>query len=182
MSIVRFVVIALAALSFVAMPSFAGALEKDVQDKVDAKVAVIKQWAADPDLVAAVKAQNAEEPANVKEMTQDKWKSLTQIDPAVREFAKNKTGQFLKSKKDDAVSEAFLSAANGKKVAFIAKPSNFSHAGKAKYDKPMTGATWQGDVEVDESTGVQQVQVAVPVMDGDKAIGSLCVGLNIGKL
>jgi hypothetical protein len=46
----------------------------------------------------------------------------------------------------------------------------------------MSGKTWQGDVEIDASSGLQQVQVAVPVLDGGKAIGSLVVGLSIGKL
>ena len=46
----------------------------------------------------------------------------------------------------------------------------------------MAGKTWQGAVEVDESTGTQQIQVAVPVMDGGKAIGSLVVGFAVSKL
>ena len=47
---------------------------------------------------------------------------------------------------------------------------------------PMSGKTWQGEVEVDESSGLQQLQVAVPVLDSGKPIGSLVVGLSIGKL
>jgi hypothetical protein len=88
----------------------------------------------------------------------------------------------LKSKKTDAVSEAFLSGSDGNKVAFLAKTSSCCHKGKAKHDDPMAGKTWQGPVEVDESTGLQQVQVAVPVLEGDKPIGSLVVGLSIAKL
>ena len=40
----------------------------------------------------------------------------------------------------------------------------------------------QGEVEVDESTGLQQVQIAVPVLDGGKPIGSLVVGLSLTKM
>jgi hypothetical protein len=46
----------------------------------------------------------------------------------------------------------------------------------------MTGKTWQGPVEVDESSGAQQVQVSMPILDGDKAIGSLVVSLSTSKL
>jgi hypothetical protein len=46
----------------------------------------------------------------------------------------------------------------------------------------MSGKTWQGAVEIDESSGLQQVQVAVPVVDGGQPIGSLVVGLSVGKL
>ena len=37
-------------------------------------------------------------------------------------------------------------------------------------------------VEIDASTGLQQVQVAVPVMDGGKPIGSVVVGLQVARL
>jgi hypothetical protein len=104
------------------------------------------------------------------------------LDPLVRAFSKNPVGLFLKTKKNDLVSEAFVSDAAGLKVGFIAKTTGWCHAGKPKHDVPMTGKTWQGPVEVDESTGQQQVQVAVPVLDGGKPIGSLVVGLGLAKL
>jgi hypothetical protein len=46
----------------------------------------------------------------------------------------------------------------------------------------MQGKPWQGPVEVDESSGQQQLQIAVPVLDGGKPIGSLVVGLSLSKL
>jgi hypothetical protein len=153
-----------------------------LQAKIAEKIKAVEAWASDPVLVAACKAQNANPSDEVQAMTQEKWKGLSILDPVIRAFSKNPAGQFLKGKKDDVVSEAFVSAADGRKVAFLAKPSNFSHAGKPKHDKPMKGETWQGDVEVDESSGIQQVQVAVPVKDGDKVVGSLVVGLNVTKL
>jgi hypothetical protein len=157
-------------------------LDPTVQAKVDAQVKDIQTWVQDPIVVNAVKGQNGSPPAECAAMTQDKWKSLTVLDPFVRGFTKNEAGEFLKRKKTEAVSEAFLSCAEGTKVAFLSKPSNWSHKGKPKHDVPLTGKTWQGPVEVDESSGVSQVQVAVPVLDGGKPIGSLVVGLSISKL
>jgi hypothetical protein len=133
-------------------------------------------------VVGAVKAQNAALPADLAAINQEKWKALTILDPFVRSFGKNAAGEFLKGKKTEMVSEAFLSDATGVKVAFLSKPSSWSHKGKEKHDVPMTGKNWQGPVEVDESTGQQQVQVAVPVLDGGKPIGSLVVGLRLSKL
>ena len=46
----------------------------------------------------------------------------------------------------------------------------------------MTSKTWQGPIEVDESSGAQQVQVSMPILDGDKPIGSLVIGLSASKL
>jgi hypothetical protein len=152
------------------------------QAKIDEQIKSIVTWAADPVIVEAVKAHNASVPADQAALTQDKWRSLTVLDPLVRGFSKNAAGQFLKAKKSDLVTEAFVSDAAGLKVAFIAKTSNWSHKGKPKHDVPMTGKNWQGPVEVDESSGQQQLQVSVPVLDGGKPIGSLVVGLSVTKL
>ena len=76
----------------------------------------------------------------------------------------------------------FINAAEGYKVGFLAKTSFWNHKGKSKHDDPMSGKVWIGKIEVDDSSGTQQVQVAVPVLDGDKPIGSLTVGFAIAKL
>lgn len=153
-----------------------------VQAKLDAAIRDIAAWAADPVVIEGVRAHNAAVPAEQAALNQDKWRALTVLDPVVRGFTKTSVGAFLKSKKDDLITEAFVSDAAGLKVGFIAKTSNWSHKGKDKHDVPMTGKSWQGPVEVDESSGQQQVQVAVPVLDGGKPIGSLVVGLSITKL
>ena len=160
----------------------AAELEPEQQAKVDAKVALIKTWAVEPAIVAAVVAHNTQMPADQAAITQEKWKSLTVLDPFVRSFAKNPAGEALKAKKAEWTTEAFVSDAKGFKVAFLSKPTNWNHAGKPKHDIPMTGKTWQGAVEVDESSGLQQLQVAVPVLKDGQPVGSLVVGLSLGKL
>ena len=157
-------------------------LEAATQAKIDEQIKVIATWAAEPVIVDAVKAHNASVPADQAALTQDKWRALTVLDPLVRGFSKNPAGQFLKGKKSDLVTEAFVSDAAGLKVAFIAKTSFWSHKGKPKHDVPMTGKNWQGPVEVDESSGQQQLQVSVPVLDGGKPVGTLVVGLSVTKL
>jgi len=176
------ILLAAAVLSLGLSIASAESLAPAVQTKVDEQIKVVAGWAADPIIVDAVRSHNAAVPADQSALTQEKWKTLTVLDPLVRSFAKNPVGQFLKSKKSDIVTEAFVSDAAGLKVGFVAKTSNWSHKGKPKHDVPMTGKTWQGAVEVDESSGQQQLQVAVPVLDGDKAIGSLVVGLSVTKL
>ena len=160
----------------------ADGLDPAAQAKLDTKVKLVQTWAADPAIVSAVKAHNSAPSADAAAMTQEKWKAASILDGFVRSFTKNPAAEFLKSKRTDALSEAFLSGADGTKVAFLSKPSNWAHKGKAKHDEPMAGKNWQGAVEVDESSGQQQIQVAVPVLDGDKAIGSLVVGFNVSKL
>jgi hypothetical protein len=170
------------AIALFACLSQALALDAGVQAKVDAQVKEIQKWAGDAALVSAVRTQNSAKTEEAKSMTQDTWKALSVMDSFVRRMTQNTAAEFIKSKRTDIVTEAFLSSADGTKVAFLAKPSNWTHKGKPKHDVPMSGKVWQGDVEVDESTGFEQLQVAVPVLDGGKPIGSLVVGLNIGKL
>lgn len=160
----------------------AAGVDAAVQGKVDAKVKEIQSWAASPAVVNAVKAYNSGKSPEAAAMDQGKWASTSVIDPFVRGLTKNPAAELIKSKGGEVVSEAFLSGADGGKVAFLGKPSNWSHKGKPKHDTPMSGKTWQGEVEIDESSGLQQLQVGVPVLDGGKAIGSLVVGLSIGKL
>jgi hypothetical protein len=165
--------------SLLVTSSWAGeALSPDMRKKVDAKVASLKAWGSQAAVVKGVK----DEAASPQTMTQDQWKSLTVIDPKVRAFTQNPTAAWLKSNKDAAVTEIFVNTAAGTKVAFLAKPTNWSHKGKPKHDVPMTGKSWVGDIEVDESTGQKQVQVAIPVLEGGKPIGSIVVGLSLSKL
>ena len=175
----RLLVVAMLGLS---APAGAAGLEATAQAKVDAKLQEIQGWAADAAIVGAVRAYNAGKSPEAAAMDQNKWSSVSVIDPLVRGLTRNPAAEFLKGKKGEGVSEAFLSGADGGKVAFLGKPTNWSHQGKPKHQQPMSGKIWQGEVEVDESSGLQQVQVAVPVLDGGKPIGSLVVGLSVGML
>jgi len=160
----------------------ADAIDASLQTKIDAQLKLVQVWAADPVIVNAVKAQNASLPPEFTAMTQDKWKDLSKTDPFVRSFDKNATGAFLKGKKSDVIIRAFVSDAAGLKVGFTAKTLSWSHKGDPKHDQPMAGKTWQGPREQDKASGLEQVQVSVPVLDGGQPIGSLVVGLSISKL
>lgn len=175
--------IAFGALAFAgAAAAHAQALPADVSAKVQAKMKDLRHLSTDAAVVSAVKAYNANPPAAAKSMTNEQWKQLTLLDPNVRALTKNELGQYLKSKQDDVISEAFVSGANGGKVAFLSKTTSWTHKGKPKHEVPMTGQTWIGPMEVDESSGQQQVQIALPVLDGGRAIGSIVIGLKVSKL
>jgi len=153
-----------------------------LQAKLNARMETLKAWAGSPAIVAAVKAVNAKVPAEYAAMTEARWTDASVLDPFVRSFTQNEAAAYLKSSKAPEVSEAFVSAANGMKVAFLSKTTTWNHKGKPKHDVPMSGKTWQGEIEIDKSTGTQQIQIAVPVLDGGKPIGSLVVGLSVSKL
>jgi hypothetical protein len=150
--------------------------------KLAAQALVVERWAADPAIVAAVRAHNSGQRRTPSQMTQQQWTALPKDDPLVQELATNSAATALRAHRTPLVSEAFVSGADGTKVGFLAKPSTFTHKGKAKHDVPMRGERWYGDIEVDESTGLEQVQLSVPVLDAGTPIGSLVVGLDLSKL
>jgi hypothetical protein len=172
---------ALAAL-FLAGSGFSQALPPAIKTNLDIKIKQLQAWSTDATIVAAVKAHNTNPPAEDKAMTNEKWAKLTVLDPYVRSFSKNPLGAYLKTKKDDQISECFVSGSDGTKVGFLAKTSSWSHADKDKHKVPMSGKTFVGPVALDESTGLQEIQVGLPVLDGGKAIGSIVVGISVSKL
>jgi len=160
----------------------ADGIDSALQAKIDVQIKTVQAWAADPVIVNAVKAQNANLAADSAAMTQDKWKELSKLDPFVRSLDKTAAGEFLKGKKSDVIIRSFLSDANGLKIAYTSKTASWSHKGDPKHEQPMSGKTWQGSREQDKVSGLEQVQISVPVLDGDKPIGSLVVGLSVSKL
>jgi hypothetical protein len=168
--------------------STVGAMASDVplspalRLKVEAKLKEMTHWGTDPKVVEAVKAYNAAPSADAKAMTNEKWKTLGALDPFVLSYTNNPLAVHLKAKRDESIAEEFVSGADGNKVAFLAKPTYWCHKDKDKHRVPMTGKTWVGSAEIDESSGQLQIQVAFPVLDGTKPIGSVVVGLAVTKL
>ena len=177
-------IMSVAALSalFLAGVGFGQSMSPEVKAKVEAKIKQVQGWSTDPIFVAAVKAHNGNPSAEEKAMTNEKWAHATVLDPFVRSFTRNPLGAYLKSKKDDQISECFVSGSDGTKVAFLSKTTSWSHADKDKHKVPMAGKTYIGPVALDESTGLQEIQIGLPVLDGGKPIGSIVIGLAVSKL
>jgi hypothetical protein len=155
-----------------------------VQAELDKQKGLVAAWAANPVIVNAVQEQNRRGP--IAGMDNAKWKVTRRTDPVVTGLQSGPAGQFLKAKlaeSQGAVSEAFLNAARGEKVAFVEKTTSYIHKGSAKFDVPFNaGKAWQGQPEFDESTQTYAIQVAVPVLADGRAIGALVVGVNLAYL
>jgi hypothetical protein len=162
-----------------------GQAPPEIQVKLDAKIKQLMSFESDAEVVNPVKAYNATAPsAEAAAMTNDKWHSLSVLDPFVRATAKTPLSEYLKTKKksDDMIAKIFVSGADGSKVGFDAKTEHWTHKGMPKHEVPMTGEIWIGQVKLDDSTGQQLIQVALPVLDSGKPIGSIVFGLRVDKL
>jgi hypothetical protein len=114
----------------------------EIKAKLDAKIKQLASLSTDPEIVDAVKAHNAATPsADASGMTNERWHSLSVLDPFVRATAKTALSDYLKTKKsaDDAIAKIFVSGANGSKVGFDAKTEHWTHKGMPKHEVPMTG-------------------------------------------
>jgi hypothetical protein len=155
-----------------------------VQAELDRQKTVAASWAAHPVIVEAVVRQNRKGP--IAGMDNRRWRVIRRSDPVVTALQESPAGRFLKKRMAEsqgAVSEAFLSAAQGEKVAFVEKTTSYIHKGSAKFDVPLgTRRAWQGGPEFDESTQTYAIQIAVPVLADGRAIGALVVGVNLAYL
>jgi len=155
-----------------------------IQAELDRQKKIAAGWAADPVIVKAVAEQNAKGP--LAGMDNSKWKLVRRSDPIVRAFQSNPAGQFLRSKMEASgglITEAFLSAAQGEKVAFAEKTTSYIHKGMPKFDVPFTSrSAWQGRPEFDESAQTYQIQISVPVLVDGQPAGVLVVGISLSQL
>ena len=155
-----------------------------VQAELEKQKSAIAAWAANPVVLTAVVEQNGKGP--IAGMDNAKWKMTRRSDPVVKAFQSNAAGQFLTAKlaeSQGALSEAFLNAAHGEKVAFAEKTTSYIHVGAAKFDVPMASAkAWQGNPEFDESSQTYALQISVPVLSNGRPVGVLVVGVNLSYL
>jgi hypothetical protein len=162
--------------------AFAEELTPKQKTEVEAKVKQLAAWSTDVRIVGFVRDFNANPPAETRGMTQEKWAGLNMLSPEIKAILKNELTTHLRALKSEDISEIFVSGIDGTKAAFLAKTTNWSHRGKPKHDVPLSGKPWIGKPEIDNSTGISQVQIGLPVLDGGKPIGSIVVGLNLASL
>ncbi|MBI1381108.1 MAG: hypothetical protein GC161_08475 [Planctomycetaceae bacterium] len=154
----------------------------------------VAKWADEKAVVDAVVAQNKVGP--IADMTKEKWKEQRRRTPLIDGFQQNDAAKLMAERvktTEGVVVEAFVSAAQGEKVAFLEKTSSYIHKGSAKFDVPFTtGKPWRGSPDFDESTQSYSLQFSVPVFapraegEGEdvprKTIGVMTVGVDLEKL
>lgn len=148
----------------------------------------IKTLASNPVIVEAVKAQNTRNISIDEIKKRDaEWQSTTGVDDFMKGLLNNAAAkEMLKFEKTKPYyTELFLMDNQGANVAMTNKTSDYWQGDEAKWQKSFDGgkgSTHLGDVKFDDSAQAYLVQVSLPVMDGDKAIGAITVGINLDVL
>lgn len=157
------------------------------QTAVETQSRVFLGWGRDPQLVGFVKGQNA------KKMTMDQIQKADadwmagRSEARIWELIGNSCAQRLRAlmKGQPALSEAFVMDNQGALVCASKQTSDYWQGDEAKWQKSYNGG--KGQVFIDQprydmSTRIVQVQVSVPVKDGETTIGAITVGLDPSKL
>ena len=161
-------------------------MAEDVPADVAALVPVIKKWGENPILVAAVKEQNAKGATLEQIQKRDKeWMAATGMDDQMKAIMKNAGAQELD--KLEATKpyffESILMDNKGANVSMTNKTSDYWQGDEPKFTNAFkVGGVDIGKSKFDDSAKAYLIQVSVPVLDGGKAIGALCVGINLDEL
>lgn len=154
-------------------------LPSDAQAKVEKYKKRLSEWARDPVVLSAVKEANAH--GGIAGMSNSKWDSLLATDAAVLGIQTSEAGRLLtKLEEDQGINKLYLRDLKGNIVAASSKPLLYSIASRPAMQVVSSGQPWaQGEVKPDPTTQIKSVQMAVPVMDGGKAVGVLHTGVTI---
>jgi len=185
----------LAAVAAVALAGAAQADDAEIKAKAQTfSETEIKKWAADPDIVAAIAAANAEraayDQAKLDELDKQ-WRAEVgaAAHPLIDATAANPASAKLKAiceGQGGLVTEAFVMDAKGLNVGMCDATSDYWQGDEGKWQKTFSagpGAVFVDDVEQDESTQKFQVQTSVTVVDASgAAIGAMTVGLDAESL
>lgn len=164
----------------------ADAYAEDTPAAVTALIPVIKKWGEDPVLIAAVKEQNAKGMTLDQIQKRDKeWMATTGMDDQMKAMMKNAAAQELD--KLEATKpyffESILMDNQGANVAMTNKTSDYWQGDETKFTNAFkVGGVDIGKSKFDDSAKAYLIQVSVPVLEGGKPIGALCVGINLDEL
>ncbi len=181
-----YVAVSVATLAlFFAGVAAAADITPKMQPKIDAYKKQAAEWAADPEIIKAVKEANTKGP--IAGMGNAKWRDLKDNDPIVQEFVTNATGQLLTKwlKADEkGINKIVLTGNKSHRVAFTSMPAIYIGKGKPNFDTSFNDdKVWQqGESKPDPSTNIESVQISAPVKDGDTVIGVLLVSLTATNL
>jgi len=142
-------------------------------------------WGKHPDIIAAVRQHNAKNISlsEIKELD-EKWRATSGLADFMMPYFDNPGVAALSELESDAdyVLESFIMGNQGGVVSATNKTSDYWQGDEAKFTESYAAGKGQlhlGDVEFDDSAQAYLVQVSVPVISGDQAIGAITIGVNI---
>lgn len=161
--------------------------QADLQELLKDRIEGLKFLTKNALLLDAIREQNR------KGMTLDDIKKIDEEwiagkSPLIEELQTNKVGSFLKNiivQQSGVYNEVFLTDAQGANVATYPATSDYWQGDEEKFTAAFAdgkGAIFVGPARFDESTQTNAVQISVPMMYNNEAIGVLVIGVKISAL
>lgn len=150
-----------------------------IQAKVDKGLKDLAAWAADPEIVKAVKEANGKK--GIEGMTNGKWEELTVKDAPVVTLLTNVTSQkMLAWGKSAGFQKLMLRDKDAYIVAASEKPLLYNNATRPQFKSPLEGTLFAAkEIKPDPTTQAKSVQIGVSVKDGETVIGVLHAGVSV---
>jgi hypothetical protein len=163
-------------------------LDPALSAQVEERISVVREWAADPILVQAVREANSNGRSMAEIQTINReWEDATGVTTFMRTLIDHPAARRLKELRSSTpeIQEAFLTDALGANVAITNKTSDFFQGDELQYLDAFNdgkGGVHIGELSLDESIQQYSIHVGVPVLDQGKPIGVLLAAVNVEKL
>lgn len=176
------------AFGFVLTAFSTGLLAEEAPEKLHDILPELEVWSTDQVLIDAVRQQNSEGLSLASIQERDAvWRATSEVDDFMASLMSSSAAKHmleLEQSKPYFV-EFFLMDNQGANVAMTNKTSDYWQGDEEKFTESFkggAGSTYMSDVKFDESSQAYLVQVSIPIMDGDKAIGAMTIGVNLDDL
>lgn len=150
------------------------------------KIETVSEIASNPIVISAVRKQNRKSLPQVKiEQIDATWQATnddTSFKKSLQETAAGRYFQSLIDFNESIYTEAFLTDRRGANVAAYPVTTDYWQGDEEKWRASFNdsvGEVFVGSIEFDESTKTNAIQISVPVMEQDEAIGVLTVGIRL---
>jgi hypothetical protein len=162
--------------------------QEELEGLLKVKIRTVQHLALNPVLVRATRQQNRVG-LTMDEIKRrdDAWRGSKELTPFKRSQQESRAGKLLKRFVDRSISfnEAFLTDVQGANVAAYPATSDYWQGDEDKWIESYRGGDSRifiGPLELDDSTQTYAVQISAPVLDRDRSIGILIVGVTISYL
>lgn len=153
---------------------------------LDRRVRAVQAIARHPIVVDAVRARNREPlTRDLISQRDQQWRNGDLDATALDALLDPEVSAYLRAKvqsNESVYSEAILTDAQGANIACFPVTSDYWQGDEEKFVSAYdggSGAVYRGPIQFDESTQLETVQIAVPVLDDSQAIGVLIVGVRL---
>ncbi len=176
------------AILALALSAPALAAEQAPQKVIDLAHDSLVKLGLDAAVVSAVKQENAKGKTLEAIKTRDaEWKKTAGIDAGMKALMESACGQRLREIESSQpyYAEIFVMDNLGANTCMSFKTSDYWQGDEAKFTesyKDGAGAVHIGSVKFDDSSQAYLVQVSIPVLDGDKVVGAMTIGIDMDKV